>query len=79
MMIALSQFISKLGKRGIPFYKLLQKVDGFQWDDQAVAAFIELKQYLKYLPTLVRSKLDDVLQLPTPLSVQSSPLNGLKP
>jgi hypothetical protein len=79
MMTALSQFISKLGKRGIPFYKLLQKVDGFQWDDQAVAAFIELKQYLKYLPTLVRPKLDDVLQLPTPLSVQSSPLNGLKP
>jgi hypothetical protein len=79
MMTALSQFISKLGKRGIPFYKLLQKVDRFQWDDQAVAAFIELKQYLKYLPTLVPPKLDDVLQLPTPLSVQSSPLNGLKP
>jgi hypothetical protein len=63
MMIALNQFISKLGKRGIPFYKLLQKVDGFQWDDQAVATFIELKQYLKYLPTLVPPKLDDVLLL----------------
>jgi hypothetical protein len=29
MMAALSQFISKLGERGMPFYKLLHKVDGF--------------------------------------------------
>jgi hypothetical protein len=29
MMAALSQFISKLGERGMPFYKLLQKADGF--------------------------------------------------
>jgi hypothetical protein len=43
MMAALSRFISKLGERGMPFYKLLGKADGFQWDDQAAAAFIELK------------------------------------
>jgi hypothetical protein len=43
MMAALGRFISKLGKRGMPFYKLLHKVDGFQWDDQAVAAFVQLK------------------------------------
>jgi hypothetical protein len=29
MMVALSQFISKLGERGMMFYKLLHKVDGF--------------------------------------------------
>jgi hypothetical protein len=29
MMAALSRFISKLGERGMPFYKLLQKADGF--------------------------------------------------
>jgi hypothetical protein len=45
------------------FYKLLRKADGFQWDDQAIAAFIELKQYMKSLPTLVPSKLDGVLLL----------------
>jgi hypothetical protein len=33
MMAALSRFISKSGERGMPFYKLLHKVDGFQWDD----------------------------------------------
>jgi hypothetical protein len=63
MMAALSRFISKLGERGTPFYKLLRKADGFQWDDQAAAAFIELKQYLKNLPTLVPPNPDDVLLL----------------
>jgi hypothetical protein len=35
------------------FYRLLRKADGFQWDDQAAAVFVELKQYLKSLPTSV--------------------------
>jgi hypothetical protein len=30
MMAALNRFITKLGERGMPFYKLLRKVDGFQ-------------------------------------------------
>jgi hypothetical protein len=47
----------------MPFYKLLRKVDGFQWDDQVVAAFIKLKQYLKSLPPLVPPKPDDVFLL----------------
>jgi hypothetical protein len=63
MMVALSRFISKLGERGMPFYRLLHKADGFQWDDQAAAAFVELKKYLKSLPTLVPPKPNDVLLL----------------
>jgi hypothetical protein len=47
----------------MPFYKLVGKADGFQWNDQAAAAFIELKQYLKSMPTLVPPKPDDVLLL----------------
>jgi hypothetical protein len=47
----------------MPFYKLLQKENGFQWDDQAATAFIELKQYIKSLTTLVPPKLDDLLLL----------------
>jgi hypothetical protein len=62
-MVALSRFISKLGERGMPFYRLLHKADGFQWDDQAAAAFVELKKYLKSLPTLVPPKPNDVLLL----------------
>jgi hypothetical protein len=63
MMAALSRFISKLGECGMPFYKLLRKADGFQWDDQAVVAFVELKQYLKSLPTLVPPRPEDILLL----------------
>jgi hypothetical protein len=63
MMAALSWSISKLGECGMPFYKLLHKVDGFQWDDQAMMTFIELKQYLKSLPILVPPKSDDVMLL----------------
>jgi hypothetical protein len=63
MMAALSRFISKSGEHDMPFYKLLRKADGFQWDDQTMATFIELKQYLKSLPTLVPPKEDDVVLL----------------
>jgi hypothetical protein len=63
MMAALSRFISKLGECGMPFYKLLRKANGFQWDDQAVVAFVELKQYLKSLPTLVPPRPEDILLL----------------
>jgi hypothetical protein len=63
MMSALSRFISKLGERGMLFYKLLYKTDGFQCDEQSTTTFIKLKQYLKALPTLVPPKSDDVLLL----------------
>jgi hypothetical protein len=45
------------------FYRLLHKANGFQWDDQAATAFVELKKYLKSLPTLVPPKPDDILLL----------------
>jgi hypothetical protein len=63
MTAAFSRFICKLGERGMPFYRLLRKANGFQWNDQAAEAFVELKKYLKSLPTLVPPKSDDVLLL----------------
>jgi hypothetical protein len=47
----------------MPFYKLLHKVDGFQWDDQVATMFVELKQYLKSLSTLVLPQPEDILLL----------------
>jgi hypothetical protein len=47
----------------MPLYKLLRKVDGFKWNDQATAAFVELKQYLKSLPTLAPPRSKDILLL----------------
>jgi hypothetical protein len=42
MMVALGHFISKLGERGLPFFKLLKKADKFMWDDEAQKAFVAL-------------------------------------
>ena len=32
---ALSRFISRLGERGMPLYKLLKKMDAFVWIEEA--------------------------------------------
>jgi hypothetical protein len=34
-MAALNQFISQLGERGLPFYKLVKLHDKFQWTEEA--------------------------------------------
>jgi hypothetical protein len=82
MMAALSRFISKLGECGMSFYKLLHKANGFQWDDQAASTFVELKQYLKSLPTLVPPRLMMycyyMWRLPTLWSAQLLPWNDQK-
>jgi hypothetical protein len=66
----------------MPFYRLLRKADSFQWDDQVAAAFVELKQYLKSLPTLVPPGLMTCCYYmwlpPTLCSAQSLALNGQK-
>jgi hypothetical protein len=34
-MVALDRFISQLGERGLPFFKLLKHHDKFQWIEEA--------------------------------------------
>jgi hypothetical protein len=51
-MAALSRFISRLGERGMPFYKLLKKVDKFQWTIEAQEALEALKKFLTTPPVL---------------------------
>jgi hypothetical protein len=46
MMAALGRFISKLGEKGLPFFKLLKKSDKFMWTDEADQALEELKAFL---------------------------------
>jgi hypothetical protein len=43
MMAALGRFISKLGEKCLPFFKLLKKSDKFKWIDEADQALEELK------------------------------------
>jgi ribonuclease HI len=51
-MAALSRFISRLGEKGLPFYKLLKKVDKFQWTSEAQEALDTLKKFLTTPPVL---------------------------
>jgi hypothetical protein len=52
MMVALGHFISKLGEKGLPFFKLLKKADKFVWDDEAQRAFEDLKESLTTPPVM---------------------------
>jgi hypothetical protein len=52
-MAALSRFISRLSVRGLSLFKVLKKLDKFQWTQEAQEAFEDLKKYLTTPPTLV--------------------------
>jgi hypothetical protein len=52
MMEALGRFISKLGEKGLPFFKLLKKADKFVWNDEAQQAFEALKESLTTPPVM---------------------------
>ena len=47
---ALSRFISRLGEKAIPLYRLLKKSDKFVWDQEADDAFETLKKSLAEAP-----------------------------
>jgi hypothetical protein len=51
-MANLSRFISRLGEKGMPFCKLLKKVDKFQWTTEAQEALEALKKFLTTPPVL---------------------------
>ena len=51
-MAALNRFFSRLGERGLPFFKLLKKQDKFRWSQEAADALKELKQHLQSPPIL---------------------------
>jgi hypothetical protein len=51
-MAALNRFISRLGERGLSFFKLLKHQDKFQWMEEAEQALQDLKQHLQSPPVL---------------------------
>jgi hypothetical protein len=63
MMAALGRFISKLGEKGLPFFKLLKKSDIFQWTDEADRVLEELKTFLKSPSVMVPSAPKETLLL----------------
>jgi hypothetical protein len=51
-MAALNRFISKLGERGLPFFKLLKHQEMFMWTLEADQALAQLKDFLSKPPVL---------------------------
>jgi hypothetical protein len=60
---SLNRFVSCLGKRGLPLYKLLRKVDRFEWSVEAHEALDSLKSLFTRAPFLVPLKDKDPLLL----------------
>jgi hypothetical protein len=51
-MVALNRFISKLGERGLPFFKLLKHQEKFVWTEEADQALVQLRNFLSKPPDL---------------------------
>ena len=51
-MAALNRFLSRLGERGLPFFKLLKRQDKFEWTIEAAKALENLMHNLQSLPIL---------------------------
>ena len=60
---ALSRFISRLGKKGLPLYRLLRKSECFSWTPEAEEALTKLKALLTNPPVLVPPTKDEALLL----------------
>jgi hypothetical protein len=58
---ALSRFISRLGKRGLPLYRLLRKTERFTWTPEAEEALGNLKALLTSAPILVPPAVGEAL------------------
>jgi hypothetical protein len=54
--MAVSRFISRLGEKAVPLYKLMKKPDEFIWTDEADAALKDLKRVLSTAPILAAPK-----------------------
>ncbi|KAL0426873.1 UNVERIFIED_CONTAM: Retrovirus-related Pol polyprotein from transposon opus [Sesamum latifolium] len=60
---ALNRFISRSSDRGLPFFKVLKKMENFQWTSQCQEAFEKLKEYLASPPLLIKPKEGEDLYL----------------
>jgi hypothetical protein len=61
--IFLTHFISRLGEKGLPFFKLLKVKEKFKRLKEVDAAFAELKQFLTSPPVLTVPKEGETLLL----------------
>nr|ABA98939.1 transposon protein, putative, unclassified [Oryza sativa Japonica Group] len=62
-MAALSRFISRLGEKALPLFKLLKRSGPFTWTEEAENALAQLKAYLSSPPVLVAPEPNESLLL----------------
>jgi hypothetical protein len=62
-MAALNRFISKLGERGLPFFKLLKHQEKLVWTPEADQALTQLKDFLSKPPVLTSPRKGEQLLL----------------
>nr|ABA91954.2 retrotransposon protein, putative, unclassified [Oryza sativa Japonica Group] len=62
-MAALSRFISRLGEKALPLFKLLKRSGPFTWTEEAENALTQLKAYLSSPPVMVAPEPDEPLLL----------------
>jgi hypothetical protein len=62
-MAALNRFISRLGERGLPFFRLLKKTGKFVWTEEAMETFESLMVYLTSSPILTPHKKHEDMML----------------
>ena len=60
-MAALSRFISRLGEKGLPFFKLLKASEHFSWSEEADTAFEQFKLFLTKPPIMTAPRPDETL------------------
>ncbi|XP_030927507.1 uncharacterized protein LOC115953836 [Quercus lobata] len=61
MIAALNRFISRSADRCRPFFLLLHKWKGFEWNEECAIAFQQLKEYLAQPPIMSSPEADEVL------------------
>jgi hypothetical protein len=62
-MAALNRFISKLGERVFPFFRLLKHQEKFVWTPEADQALAQLKDFLSKPPVLTAPRKGELLLL----------------
>ena len=61
MTTVLNRFISRSTDRCRPFFQLLNKWKGFEWTEECVLAFQQLKEYLFQPPIMSKPEVDEIL------------------
>ena len=62
-MAALSHFISRLGEKALPLYRLLRRTEHFEWTDAATAGIEEIKAILAANPVLATPNIGEPMLL----------------